>query len=810
VITQVELEERMYQQGRDRAALLFATAEEKGRAAESPYAQRLFRLFVLPLAQLLHQEIIVEAGKARKRAAHANLLVDLDMQAVAFLAVRTTLNRLLSGQQDHHRKLAYTLGKSVHNELVLAQIELSNPELYHVLARDFHRRQSRDERHRMTVFQLEAKKAGVTWAEWSIGSRDQVGMYLLGKLSDVGLIEIAEPVVTRKHGRAHTEYREVMLAPEVLLEIDAVKGFVAETSPLFGPCVEPPLPWQGLTGGGFHTPLLRKAHRHLVKAAPVARPKLAEAAQATSPWVQAVNALQGTAWAVNGRVLAVLDDLAGRNLPVAGVTLPVDPPKPDRPPFLDVVPADQRTPDQVEVFHTWKRAMREWYEARKLRISSYARFYTTTRQARQFLGRPLWFVYFLDSRGRAYPMSTGLSPQGDDLQKGLLHFHKGLPLDTVEARAWFMIQGANKFGFDKAKLADRVKWSGQHHAEIMACAADPVHERWWADADCPLQFLAWCFEYADLQTGASTVSHLPISMDGSCNGLQHFSAMLRDEVGGEATNLTDNAEMQDIYTRVAEAAYARLRAAKPDGEGAHAWWVAKGIERDVVKRSVMTTPYGVTKNTATKYVVSDYLAKQLPDKPGAWHRAAAALVMEHIWAAIGDIVIKSRQAMDWLYKSAGALVKSAGPDGFLTWTTPDGFPATQAYFDTEITRIWTRLHGEVRIRVAVETEEPARSKHQTAMAPNFVHSMDATHMRRICLAAQAEGITDLAMIHDDYGTHAANAASLFRIIREEFLRMYVEHDPLADLVTMYPQLTPPPKPGTLDLSEVLKSEFAFS
>jgi DNA-directed RNA polymerase len=184
--------------------------------------------------------------------------------------------------------------------------------------------------------------------------------------------------------------------------------------------------------------------------------------------------------------------------------------------------------------------------------------------------------------------------------------------------------------------------------------------------------------------------------------------------------------------------------------------------------------------------------------------------MEHIWAAIGDIVVKSRQAMDWLFKSAGTLVKAAGPDGFLTWTTPDGFPATQVYFDSEITRIRTMLHGVVQIRVAVETEKPDRAKHQTAMAPNFVHSMDATHMRRIALAAQAEGITDLAMIHDDYGTHAANAARLYDIIREEFLRMYEDHNPLADLVSQYPDLPPPPEPGSLDLREVLKSQYAFS
>ena len=39
-------------------------------------------------------------------------------------------------------------------------------------------------------------------------------------------------------------------------------------------------------------------------------------------------------------------------------------------------------------------------------------------------------------------------------------------------------------------------------------------------------------------------------MDGSCNGLQNFSAMLRDEVGGKAVNLIPSDKPQDVYMEV--------------------------------------------------------------------------------------------------------------------------------------------------------------------------------------------------------------------------------------------------------------------
>ena len=36
---------------------------------------------------------------------------------------------------------------------------------------------------------------------------------------------------------------------------------------------------------------------------------------------------------------------------------------------------------------------------------------------------------------------------------------------------------------------------------------------------------------------ASFVSHQPVMMDGSCNGLQHYAALGRDRPGGAAVNL---------------------------------------------------------------------------------------------------------------------------------------------------------------------------------------------------------------------------------------------------------------------------------
>ena len=48
------------------------------------------------------------------------------------------------------------------------------------------------------------------------------------------------------------------------------------------------------------------------------------------------------------------------------------------------------------------------------------------------------------------------------------------------------------------------------------------------------------------------MSTLPIHQDGSCNGLQHYAALGRDDLGGKAVNLFPSNSPQDVYSKVLE------------------------------------------------------------------------------------------------------------------------------------------------------------------------------------------------------------------------------------------------------------------
>lgn len=810
--SQRDIELEMYYGGIDRAQAMMGRAEEKGRASTNPYASGILSDFVLPIASALKIEL--DAKRAGPRHAAAALLCNLDLEAVSFLTVRATINLCMQGEPVNMRTVATAIGRAVHAELVLDQIAADNPELYHTLDRDLARRQSRDERHRLTVMRMQAEKNGIKLVEWPLGARQQVGLFLLGLLQGAGMVEIE----ALRYERGKYAPQGVTLSFSVMEQITSVKGFVSISMPMYGPCIELPKDWTTAYDGGYHTNELRRAHPCLIRH-PLARSELYR--NHSMPVVlDAVNALQRTPWAVNGRMLDVMVELS-QTANVGEVAALADMPKPEQPEWLPQMLAPKETwPEEYQTeFKAWKRKMSEWHTQRKLAGIRFGRFAVAVRMARMYREyERLYFVYFADSRGRLYPTTTGINPQGSDMQKALIHFADGLPLDTPEAIRWFHVHGANKWGFDKATLAERQQWVVDRQDQIISFADDPLGNLGWREAGDPLQFLAWCFEYAAWvrDTDNSFVSRIPISMDGSCNGLQNLSALLRDEVGGQATNLTDNTVMEDIYRRVAEAATERMNSAPYKNaakERIRLMWLAHGITRSFVKRAVMTTPYGVTKRSAIDYVVEDTLKRgEGPPFEQAERVLAASVLMDHAWPAIGDIVVKGVQCMEWLKKGARTVLKNLDPERepIISWISPSGFPAAQSYYEESIHQIKTKIAGGMRLKMRCETEAPDADRHSSGFAPNFVHSLDAAHLHLTARAAQAAGIQGLAMIHDDYGTHAANSDKLYRIIREQFARMYSEHDPLADLMARYPCLVNPPAKGSLDIEEVKRSEFFFS
>lgn len=233
------------------------------------------------------------------------------------------------------------------------------------------------------------------------------------------------------------------------------------------------------------------------------------------------------------------------------------------------------------------------------------------------------------------------------------------------------------------------------------------------------------------------------------------------------------------------------------------------MSRGLVKRSVMTLPYGSTRFSCAEFIVDDYLKHgKAPEFETTEYRFAAEFLSHLVWASIGEVVIAAADAMGWLQRAAGLLMKRGGQQ--IEWTAPSGFRVYQEYQEMDFVHVHTKLLGHTVIRVAGSGDEPSLNRHKNSIAPNFVHSMDASHLVMTVNECADLGINSLAMIHDDYGTHAADTEALYQAIRRTFVRMYEDNDPLADFKAQFEDLPALPSRGDLVLSQVQESPFFFA
>lgn len=171
------------------------------------------------------------------------------------------------------------------------------------------------------------------------------------------------------------------------------------------------------------------------------------------------------------------------------------------------------------------------------------------------------FPYNVDFRGRAYPVPPHLSNIGSDLCRGMLTFAEAKPLGS-RGLYWLKVHLANLAGNDKISFDERAQFTEDNMDNVRACVNDPFGEnRWWMSLDDPFQAKATCHELIKAIDSGSPETYecsLPVHMDGSCNGLQHYAALGRDVIGGKAVNLCASDKPQDVYSGVMEEVIRRV------------------------------------------------------------------------------------------------------------------------------------------------------------------------------------------------------------------------------------------------------------
>lgn len=817
---QVELEELMRQKGVERYWANEVRNKERGVETRSKPVSRLLDAALPPVIAAINEfKAGAKNGKAGRRHSAVKYIDKLESEAVALIAVRTVLDGLTS--QKGMIATARDVSRGIQDEISYRHFKSVDSKNHGFLVKRCQKEESRQRTRRIIRHNMERRS--IETEDWAVDIEVKVGTKLIELVAQAtGFVK----TVTR----TRRMMKETLIEPteEILQWLREEGSRCSILSPVYLPTLIPPRPWTDAFTGGYWTPRVRRLR--LMKSWTLSKEYLEELSESDiDPVLDALNATQNTEWCINNRVLETMRQLWEAGFDGAGIPSAEDYPLPPKPVFLegdDVPPKEEWTELQMMEFKKWKHAASIVHETNAKLKSLRLQFVKVLHIAELFEEEEsIFFPHQMDFRGRIYAVPLYLNPQGSDLAKGLLEFANTVPINDSEDAGWLAIHGANVYGYDKVSLRDREKWVAEHEREILAVANNPLVEKFWMDADKPVQFLAWCFEWARFkQEGYGFMSSLPVQMDGSCNGLQHFSAMLRDEVGGHAVNLLPTDLPQDVYGIVAEAVRKMVEKDAEGGNEAAAriarGWLQYGVTRKVCKRPVMTLSYGATEFGFRDQVFEDTVKPfkmedrdNFPWEGSGWE--AAVYMGKLIWECVGQVVIAARGAMEWLQGAAKIAAKEELP---VRWTTPDGLPIVQNYPQVNTKRINLTFDSKRLVLSAASSDSRKmnKSKQASGIAPNWVHSMDAAHMRATVRACYLAGIRSFNLIHDSYGTHAGNAWMLAKLIRSEFINQYagdVLETFKGELEEQLPEgseLPPVPAKGVLELDQVKHSDYFFA
>ncbi|XP_053957497.1 DNA-directed RNA polymerase, mitochondrial isoform X1 [Anastrepha ludens] len=530
------------------------------------------------------------------------------------------------------------------------------------------------------------------------------------------------------------------------------------------PMLCPPQPWSTPNNGGYllnKSDLIRLPHQAIQQWERInsANP------QQIYPALDSLNQLSSVAWRVNTDILDVIIKVFQN-----GGDEKLDIPQP--PSSLPPLPSIQEE-NPVLTADERSRRFKAKLAHRRKQGEMYSLWCDTLYRlslANHYRNRVFWLPHNMDFRGRVYPIPPHLNHLGSDLARSMLVFDQAQPLGA-DGFSWLKLHCINLTGIKKRdSVRERLLYAEDILNEILDSADNPLDgNMWWTQSDEPWQTLACCMEIAKVYRSNNAegfLSRFPIHQDGSCNGLQHYAALGRDEAGAKSVNLAPSPLPQDVYSAVAA-----LVEKSRKSDAAHGIQVAQALEsfvrRKVIKQTVMTTVYGVT-----RYGARLQIARQLKDIenfPKEWVWPASTYLTSKTFESLREMFTSTREIQDWFTECARLISGVCGQN--VEWITPLGLPVVQPYNRQEVKHT-VRTSIRVSETMAMDMyEKPNVMKQKNAFPPNFIHSLDSSHMMLTSLYCEHEGLTFVS-VHDCFWTHACTVPEMNKICREQFVSLH--------------------------------------
>jgi len=658
---------------------------------------QLIKKLIEPLSKAVEYEqmLCMEKKSKGRPKSYCEPLLFLSPEKYALITIHRTLKACVDNSATM-TKVAFKIWDAIYLEIFLEKIEEKHQDRLKYI-----RNSSSLE---WKILYRIKKDVTLEMPDWNNSTKVRLGATLINLLIDstdafrcfdkyakgktIKTIELAERV-KKKVEKKHSDYEKLI-------------------KPFYKPMVCEPLLWNDIEGGGYflkNTSIikrLKKEHKTILQNSDLRKA------------FKAVNLIQATPWRINNRILELLN----RTCEIEDAN--VNPTK------LPELECNFSLDENEKHKHLGFEKYRKRRQLEKLQ-SQCAQNAATLAIANEFKEEKfIFFPHYLDWRGRIYPFPKSLNPQGNDVARSLIEYGNGKQLGD-SGPYWLAIHLSNLFGKDKCSFDARQDWVAQNEKLILDSANAPFNgQRFWRKADKPWCFLAACFEWQNyFKKGKNALSHIPVSLDGTCNGLQHYSAMGKDQKGALATNLINCGEPQDIYTEVLKALKVIVEKDFQKGIEEATNWNGR-LSRKIVKKGVMTTPYGVKGYGLKEQLIKIITELNFKDVviPGALINNANYLSIR-MQKAIGEIVEAAHSIMKWLQKVAEILARQDLP---IIWSTPIGFKVCQANKPKK--RKEVRI-GNQRLILRQEKHDDRISirLQKQGFPPNFIHSLDAVNGR---------------------------------------------------------------------------------
>jgi DNA-directed RNA polymerase len=772
--------------------------------SRSPAGRTLIARALRSTTQALEDAVSrAKGGTPGRHNAAVRHLLDVDLEDAAI----ATLRILIDGM-DRPRDLvglARKIGHHVYAEKRLLEWAASNRELIRHTLKQF--RTDSEEHHYRIVRAMMARTTGEPLRLPPVEELVEVGLFLAHTVREhSGFFE----EVTVYEGRKRP--KQFRPSPRLLRWLRKNHEARALALPAYAPLLIPPRDWARGQNGGYHYALANSLP--FVKGVGWDAANAIRDACGPEP-LAAANALQGTAWRINRKVLEAYREavLSGGHLGgLKGLREKEVPRAPklsrDKTTWTDA---------QRERFETWKRsAAKAHSENRDTRHRALLETRTLALAEQLQDEEEFYLAVNADFRGRFYYASPCLNPQGTDAQRSLFEFARAAEHSNRTHRA-LTYHGASRMGtcpwtgakLDKLPFAEQEAWVLANSDRIRALGEDWRSYDWWESADDPWQFLAFAFAWADTLRGEPT--HLPLQLDGSTNTYQHFAAASRDARLADVSNLRPtlraNAVPSDLYAFCAQRATENQDTLRVRGAGGRLLTVERLLTRSEVKSVVVKIPFGATLKGMADDVHEALLPKLHPEEDTY---AVALHLARAILAATFELYPSVLRVSDYIRALTDA-TNAIGAD--LAWTTPSGFPASQRYRKLNTKRVRIRLSSRLQYEATVNRDSDILEgmAARTGSVANVMQSLDAAHMHKVA----ARLGNDIGYIHDCILFPADRASEVHRVLREEFIATHEEpflerlREEVRRMVGDSVPLPDAPELGDWSLKEVLKSEFFF-